>query len=124
MSFGIVGTDVMERINWVRLREEKKQKALKVMKEAGLGAILTMYEENIRYISSTHGPEWTKTIPGQPSNTSMVFIIQAYDQAGHMTTSSIHEWIIDDYEYAYADLNGDGKIDIKDIARVAKLYGL
>lgn len=64
MSFGIVGTDVMERINWVRLREEKKQKALKVMKEAGLGAILTMYEENIRYISSTHGPDWTKTIPG------------------------------------------------------------
>jgi Xaa-Pro aminopeptidase len=64
MSFGIVGTDVMERINWPRLREEKKQKALKSMKEAGLGAILTKYEENIRYISSTHGPEWTKTIPG------------------------------------------------------------
>jgi Xaa-Pro aminopeptidase len=64
VSFGIVGTDVMERINWVRLREEKKKKALKSMKEAGLGAILTMYEENIRYISSTHGPEWTKTIPG------------------------------------------------------------
>ena len=64
MSFGTVGTDVMERINWVRLRKEKKEKALKSMKEAGLGAILTMYEENIRYISSTHGPEWTKTIPG------------------------------------------------------------
>ncbi len=64
MSFGIVGTDVQERINWVRLRKEKKEKALKSMKEAGLGAILTMYEENIRYITSTHGPEWTKTIPG------------------------------------------------------------
>lgn len=64
MSFGTVGTDVMERINWVRLREEKKRKALKSMQEAGLGAVLTLYEENIRYISSTHGPEWTKTIPG------------------------------------------------------------
>ncbi len=64
MSFGIVGTDVMERINWVRLREEKKKKALTSMKEAGLGAILMMYEENIRYATSTHGPEWTKTIPG------------------------------------------------------------
>jgi len=64
MSFGTVGTDVMERINWERLRKERKEKALKAMKEAGLGAILTMYEENIRYISSTHGPEWTKTIPG------------------------------------------------------------
>ena len=28
MSFGIVGTDVMERINWVRLRKEKKEKAI------------------------------------------------------------------------------------------------
>jgi len=64
VSFGIVGTDVMERINWVRLRDKKKEKALKSMKEAGLGAILMMYEENIRYATSTHGPEWTKTIPG------------------------------------------------------------
>lgn len=64
MSFGTVGTDVMERIDWARLRKEKKEKTLKSMKEAGVGSILTMYEENIRYISSTHGPEWTKTIPG------------------------------------------------------------
>lgn len=64
MSFGTVGTDVMERINWVRLRKEKKEKALKSMNSAGLGALLLMYEENIRYVSSTHGPEWTKTIPG------------------------------------------------------------
>jgi len=64
MSFGIVGTDVMERINWARLRAEKKEKALKSMKEAGLGAILMMYEENVRYATSTHGPDWTKTIPG------------------------------------------------------------
>jgi len=64
MSFGIVGTDVMERINWVRLREEKKEKALRSMREAGLGAVLMMYEENIRYATSTHGPEWTKSIPG------------------------------------------------------------
>ena len=64
MSFGIVGTDVMERINWVRLRNEKKQKSLQSINEAGLGAVLVMYEENIRYTTSTHGPEWTKTIPG------------------------------------------------------------
>ena len=54
----------MERIDWPRLRKEKKEKALRGMKEAGLGAILTMYEENVRYVSSTHGPEWTKSIPG------------------------------------------------------------
>ncbi len=64
MSFGIVGTDVMERINWARLREEKKDKAVASMNEEGLGAILSMYEENVRYATSTHGPEWTKTIPG------------------------------------------------------------
>lgn len=63
-SFGIVGTDVMERINWVRLRKEKKEKALKSLRDAGLGAVLMLYEENIRYVTSTHGPEWTKTIPG------------------------------------------------------------
>ena len=64
MSFGIVGTDVMERVNWTRLRKEKKEKALNSIKKAGLGAVLMMYEENIRYVTSTHGPEWTKTIPG------------------------------------------------------------
>lgn len=64
MSFGTVGTDVMERINWVRLREEKKQNALKSIRDSGLGAVLMMYEENVRYATSTHGPEWTKTIPG------------------------------------------------------------
>jgi len=64
MSFGIVGTDVMERVNWTRLRKEKKEKALNNIKKAGLGAVLMMYEENIRYVTSTHGPEWTKTIPG------------------------------------------------------------
>ncbi len=64
MSFGIVGTDSMERIDWGRLRKQKHEKALVSMKRAGLGAILTMYEENIRYVTSTHGPEWTKSIPG------------------------------------------------------------
>ncbi|MFQ5998660.1 MAG: hypothetical protein ACE5KO_05070, partial [Candidatus Bathyarchaeia archaeon] len=64
MSFGAVGTDVHEKINWERLRKERYGKALNKLKESGLGALLLMYEENIRYVTATHGPMWTRDKPG------------------------------------------------------------
>lgn len=66
---------------------------------------------------------WTSTVPGQPSNTSVTFFVEAYDRAGLQATSSTYNWTVNDYIYAYADINGDGKIDMKDIGRVARLFG-
>jgi hypothetical protein len=51
MSWGVFGTEAAERINWVRLREERKRRLLEKMKQAGFGVFLAFYEENIRYIT-------------------------------------------------------------------------
>jgi len=64
MSWGNFGTEASERINWSRIREDRKRRAVEKMKEAGLGAFLAFYEENIRFISSTRGAPWTRDKPG------------------------------------------------------------
>src|SRR3972149_5201144 len=64
MSFGTIGTDSEERINWQRMRIERQKKAAEQIKRSGLGAALVFYEENIRYVSGTRGPPWTRDKPG------------------------------------------------------------
>jgi Xaa-Pro aminopeptidase len=64
MSFGIVGTESEERINWERLRKYRQEKALRNVKNNGFGAFLAFYEENIRYTTGTRGPPWTRDKPG------------------------------------------------------------
>lgn len=64
MSFGTVGTESEERINWSRMRAERQQKALTEIQKSGLAGVLTFYEENIRYITGTRGPPWTRDKPG------------------------------------------------------------
>lgn len=59
-----MGTESEERINWARLRSERQAKALAEIKKAGLGGVLAFYEENIRYITATRGPPWTRDKPG------------------------------------------------------------
>jgi len=63
-SWGIVGTETEERINWDRMRRERQAKAVESMKKAGLGAVIGFYEENIRYLTGVHGPPWTRDKPG------------------------------------------------------------
>lgn len=64
MSFGLVGTESEERINWARMRSERQGKALEEVKKNKLGGVLAFYEENIRYITGTRGPPWTRDKPG------------------------------------------------------------
>jgi Xaa-Pro aminopeptidase len=64
LSFGIVGTDSEERINWDRVRKYRQDRALRSIKDSGFGAFLSMYEENIRYTTGTRGPPWTRDKPG------------------------------------------------------------
>ena len=63
-SFGTVGTDWQERIDWARLRQYRIESARERMKAAGLGAVLCMYDENTRYITATLSPGWTRLKPG------------------------------------------------------------
>ena len=63
-SFGLVGTDWQQRIDWSRLRQYRLNRAREAMKTAGLGAMLVMYDENVRYVTSTVTPGWCRLKPG------------------------------------------------------------
>ncbi|MGZ5154214.1 MAG: aminopeptidase P family N-terminal domain-containing protein, partial [Burkholderiales bacterium] len=63
-NFGMVGLDWQERINWDRLRKYRLERARERMKAHGLGAMLLMYDENVRYVTSTLTPGWNRLKPG------------------------------------------------------------
>src|SRR5581483_4884979 len=63
-NFGIVGVDWQQRINWDRLRRYRLERARERMKAHGLGALLLMYDENVRYVTSTLTPGWNRLKPG------------------------------------------------------------
>src|ERR1700751_4638033 len=61
---GIVGLDWQQRINWDRLRKYRLERARERMKAHGLGAMLLMYDENVRYVTGTLTPGWNRLKPG------------------------------------------------------------
>ncbi len=63
-NFGIAGLDWQQRVNWERLREYRIERARAMMKKHGLGALLCMYDENVRYITGTLTPGWNRLKPG------------------------------------------------------------
>src|SRR5437773_364140 len=63
-NFGMVGLDWQERVNWDRLRNYRLDRARERMKAAGLGAMLCMYDENVRYLTGTLTPGWNRLKPG------------------------------------------------------------
>jgi len=63
-NFGTVGLDWQQRINWDRLRTYRLERARARMKAHGLGALLLMYDENVRYVTSTLTPGWNRLKPG------------------------------------------------------------
>ncbi|HEY7927721.1 MAG: M24 family metallopeptidase [Candidatus Dormibacteria bacterium] len=64
MSFGMVSMDWQERINWQRMREYRLARTREAMRKHELGAMLFMYDENVRYVTSTLTPGWNKLKPG------------------------------------------------------------
>src|SRR3989304_1163119 len=63
-NFGMVGVDWQQRINWDRLRTYRLERARERMKAHNLGALLLMYDENVRYVTSTLTPGWNRLKPG------------------------------------------------------------
>jgi len=65
---------------------------------------------------------WTQAVPGQPNSVDAVhFFIQVYNDLGDVQTSTIMTYAIQ--HLPLGDINGDGKVDIRDIAVVAKHFG-
>ena len=63
-NFGIVGMDWQQRINWDRLKKYRTERAREHMKKHRLGALLCMYDENVRYLTGTLTPGWNRLKPG------------------------------------------------------------
>jgi Xaa-Pro aminopeptidase len=63
-AFGVLSTDWKQGINWERMRQYRLARARDAMRRHGLGAMLLMYDENLRYVSSTLTPGWNRLKPG------------------------------------------------------------
>jgi Xaa-Pro dipeptidase len=63
-NFGITGVDWQQRISWDRLRAYRLGRARERMQAHGLSALLLMYDENVRYVTSTLTPGWNRLKPG------------------------------------------------------------
>ena len=57
-TFGAMGTDLAERVNFDRLRTERLGKAKETLRESELGAVLCFDMNNIRYLTATAIGTW------------------------------------------------------------------
>src|SRR3972149_6892163 len=58
LTFGTASADWQERINVIRMREERAERARKVMRKHGIPVILAARPDNTRYLTSLRGPEF------------------------------------------------------------------
>src|SRR3972149_1833917 len=65
---GTAAVDWQQRVNWDRLRKYRLERARERMKAHNLGALLLMYDENVRYVTSTLTPGWNRLKPGLPGS--------------------------------------------------------
>src|SRR5216684_3607940 len=57
-TYGLMGVDWEERVNFERLRTERLTRIKKLLKESEMGALLCFDMNNIRYITATHIGTW------------------------------------------------------------------
>jgi Xaa-Pro aminopeptidase len=57
-TYGVMGVDWEERVNFGRLRRERLARVKKLLGESELGALLCFDMNNIRYITATHIGTW------------------------------------------------------------------
>ncbi len=63
-AFGYANIEWKQGIDWDAVRAFRLDRARDAMQRHGLGAMLLMYDENIRYVTSTLTPGWNKLKPG------------------------------------------------------------
>lgn len=57
-TYGLMGVDWEERVNFERLRRERLARLKQLLKESEMGALLCFDMNNIRYITATHIGTW------------------------------------------------------------------
>jgi Xaa-Pro aminopeptidase len=57
-TYGLMGVDWEERVNFERLRNERLARIKKLLKESEIGALLCFDMTNVRYITATHIGTW------------------------------------------------------------------
>jgi len=57
-TYGLMGVDWEERVNFERLRSERLVRIKRLLKESEMGALLCFDMNNIRYITATHIGTW------------------------------------------------------------------
>ena len=57
-TYGLMGVDWEERVNFERLRTERLARITRLLKESEMGALLCFDMNNIRYITATHIGTW------------------------------------------------------------------
>lgn len=57
-TFGLMGVDWEDRVNFERLREERLTRIKKLLRQSEMGALLCFDMNNVRYITSTHIGTW------------------------------------------------------------------
>src|SRR5947209_18589010 len=57
-TYGLMGVDWEERVNFERLRTERLARIKKLLRASEMGALLSFDMNNIRYITSTHIGTW------------------------------------------------------------------
>src|SRR5260370_8060136 len=57
-TYGLIGVDWEERVNFERLRNERLARIKKLLKESAMGALLCFDMSNVRYITATHIGTW------------------------------------------------------------------
>ncbi len=57
-TYGLMGVDWEERVNYERLRNERSARIKKLLKESEIGALLCFDMTNVRYITATHIGTW------------------------------------------------------------------
>ncbi len=60
MTYGMMATDVEQRIDFDAMRKYKLRRVQQQLAEKNLGGVLCFDPDNIRYISSTHLAEWAR----------------------------------------------------------------
>jgi Xaa-Pro aminopeptidase len=63
-AFGYASIEWKQGIDWAAIRGWRQQRVKEAMERHGVGAILTMYDENARYTTSTLTPGWNRLKPG------------------------------------------------------------
>jgi Xaa-Pro dipeptidase len=63
-AFGYANIEWKRGIDWSAIRDWRLARAREAMERHGLGALLCMYDENVRYITSTLTPGWNRLKPG------------------------------------------------------------